>query len=473
MKRVMTCLALGMVAVVASPQAMAQCAAPIYNSDASVFSSDADFSGAEPDTVFPIGGSGIGNGAFSRCDDSSGIQLGLRVSERSAGTVWDVDDMYDAPQGAATDGNAQWNIEYHIDMGWAYGDAVAPLELGDLGSLVLQMDCDPAVGVVAGPAVDLSRLSAFLPTLFPPTAILIQGSDNLGFPLRCPGMDFDPAADGSYEFSLTATDVAGTVISQATATAVVGNPPEPPPPGENATFTVVAAYTDLNPAPVDVQLTCNGGLPLEQSYTLTPITEGESNIITFTLTNFEDGVTDCVVTQTPAAGYTTEYEDFSGIGSADADGCHYDDVTLGTEAICGIGNVAGPVAVTISKVWAAGDLSASGDLMLNCVNVVPDTQDSWEWPVSTSIGDMDYVADVAALATAVTTCTVTEMVDSSAVESSGCETPIVVATGDTGAGCTLVNTVFYEGVPTLNQYGMALLALLMLGVGFVGFRRFA
>jgi len=32
--------------------------------------------------------------------------------------------------------------------------------------------------------------------------------------------------------------------------------------------------------------------------------------------------------------------------------------------------------------------------------------------------------------------------------------------------------VFFEGIPTLNHYGMAILALLMLGVGFVGFRRF-
>ena len=31
---------------------------------------------------------------------------------------------------------------------------------------------------------------------------------------------------------------------------------------------------------------------------------------------------------------------------------------------------------------------------------------------------------------------------------------------------------FFEGIPTLNQYGLAILALLMLGVGFVGFRRF-
>jgi len=38
--------------------------------------------------------------------------------------------------------------------------------------------------------------------------------------------------------------------------------------------------------------------------------------------------------------------------------------------------------------------------------------------------------------------------------------------------CEIVNTVFFEGIPTLNQYGMAILALLMLGAGFAGFRRF-
>ncbi len=35
------------------------------------------------------------------------------------------------------------------------------------------------------------------------------------------------------------------------------------------------------------------------------------------------------------------------------------------------------------------------------------------------------------------------------------------------------NTRIYEGIPTLSQYGLALMALLMLGVGLVGFRRFA
>ncbi len=38
--------------------------------------------------------------------------------------------------------------------------------------------------------------------------------------------------------------------------------------------------------------------------------------------------------------------------------------------------------------------------------------------------------------------------------------------------CTFTNTAYFEGIPTLNQYGMAIMALLMLGVGFIGFRRF-
>ena len=43
---------------------------------------------------------------------------------------------------------------------------------------------------------------------------------------------------------------------------------------------------------------------------------------------------------------------------------------------------------------------------------------------------------------------------------------------DADESCVFTNTTFFEGIPTLNQYGLAILALLMLGVGFVGFRRF-
>ena len=63
-----------------------------------------------------------------------------------------------------------------------------------------------------------------------------------------------------------------------------------------------------------------------------------------------------------------------------------------------------------------------------------------------------------------------EMGEDSSVEvTNDCGT-IEVFPGD-DVDCSITNTVFFEGIPTLSQYGMAIMALLMLGVGFVGFRR--
>ena len=73
-----------------------------------------------------------------------------------------------------------------------------------------------------------------------------------------------------------------------------------------------------------------------------------------------------------------------------------------------------------------------------------------------------------------TNCTVYENVFDSSVESDNdCAGSTYVDVASPTATCTITNTVFFEGIPTLSQYGMAILALLMLGVGFVSFRRFA
>ena len=56
-------------------------------------------------------------------------------------------------------------------------------------------------------------------------------------------------------------------------------------------------------------------------------------------------------------------------------------------------------------------------------------------------------------------------------DDSDCEDLLIVPGQSTS--CTITNTRMYEGIPTLNQYGLALLALMMLGVGMVGFRRFS
>ena len=65
----------------------------------------------------------------------------------------------------------------------------------------------------------------------------------------------------------------------------------------------------------------------------------------------------------------------------------------------------------------------------------------------------------------------TERVFTDAVEiDNPCRNDQSLTIGET-AHCTLTNTVFFEGIPTLSRYGLALLALLMLGVGLIGFRR--
>ena len=70
-------------------------------------------------------------------------------------------------------------------------------------------------------------------------------------------------------------------------------------------------------------------------------------------------------------------------------------------------------------------------------------------------------------------CTAAETAMQSGVEpsSEGC-TDVTLTAGES-AQCTFTNTVFFEGVPALDRYGLALLALLMAGIGFVATRRVA
>jgi hypothetical protein len=68
-------------------------------------------------------------------------------------------------------------------------------------------------------------------------------------------------------------------------------------------------------------------------------------------------------------------------------------------------------------------------------------------------------------------CWASEEIYQSGVEQDNdCGTREIPAGGS--SSCTFTNAVFFEGIPTLSQYGMALMALLMLGLGFVGLRRF-
>jgi len=83
------------------------------------------------------------------------------------------------------------------------------------------------------------------------------------------------------------------------------------------------------------------------------------------------------------------------------------------------------------------------------------------YPTATNPKDQDY-----------TLCSAWEEDVASAVEVDDTDCYEMEVSLGSGNSCTITNTLFFEGIPTLNQYGMAIMALLMLGVGFVGFRRF-
>jgi hypothetical protein len=125
-------------------------------------------------------------------------------------------------------------------------------------------------------------------------------------------------------------------------------------------------------------------------------------------------------------------------------------------------------------------VSLEADVDWTCVNVITGPGDAGLYTLSGEVhltgndsetvgGTIGYHPDPAGS----TSCTADEDVIDSAVESDGgCSGNFPLTIADNTAECTITNTVFFEGIPTLSQYGLAIMALLMLGVGFVGFRRF-
>ncbi|MEJ8566124.1 IPTL-CTERM sorting domain-containing protein [Elongatibacter sediminis] len=281
-------------------------------------------------------------------------------------------------------------------------------------------------------------------------------------------------------------------------------------PAERATFRVRKHFTDGNTADVEVTLSCNTGLPLEQTAMISE-TEG----VLFVVEEFDEGELDCAITEAEIPGYDVEYD--TGADTSD-ESCAYENLEFGGRLNCVITNSPAPVDVVITKDWVfEGSTDGSGvnldyDLTLYCENEIIDGTDlNGENDVDVIQGDDDDDDDpgdcgrflfnqegpqgivvIGAnwckrfygdgpgtdMRTAEvipgfpeSTCYVQERVYDQAIEvDNGCF-DLTVSAGQ-GASCTVTNTVFFEGIPTLNQYGLAVLALLMLGFGVIGFRRF-
>lgn len=275
-------------------------------------------------------------------------------------------------------------------------------------------------------------------------------------------------------------------------------------------ITITKDFTDDNPAEVTMRLICTGAMPTYASFKLK-----DSGVRIEEITPFGPGPINCKVSEieSPVEGYTPVYLASATTGEADEvrseeDGCYFDGIA-GGDFTCDVTNQADPVEVDVHKVWQIPgakqtDTALDVTISLTCDAEIVNGTDiggglyrASEF-LSEANGDYDdedgnFVGMGTATFAVVpafyptagdpddqeyTTCFATESGLGSIVEvDNGCGDSISTGTieivNGIGDECTITNTVFFEGIPTLSQWGMALMALLMLGFGFVGMRRYA
>jgi hypothetical protein len=244
----------------------------------------------------------------------------------------------------------------------------------------------------------------------------------------------------------------------------------------NTRFRVTKTFSDGRDDEVDVHLSCNTGLPLEQDFTIS----GGGDGVLFVVTEIQGEETVCEVTESGGpAGYTPVFNDGAG--------CSWTNVTAGGYYDCAITNEADPAEFTVTKEWVIegavrDEVIEEAQVAINCSSDILSidgdeiTEPGGSVWVNLS-GDGDSVTVTVDTTLGATSCSAYEDVNQSGIETAytaecgnGQVVVELVAGGSTS--CTITNTVFFEGIPTLSQYGMALMALLMLGLGFVGLRRF-
>ena len=240
------------------------------------------------------------------------------------------------------------------------------------------------------------------------------------------------------------------------------------------TFNTTLNLTGGDPmSSVEATLTCNSGIPTVTVFN-TPAIPSVLEVATGAVCNI------VVTGDTPSGFEITGY--VADGGTASLTGCEYN-ITNGTTVnhTCEIQATLTESDFNVFVDWtispdADPDVGQSTTATVRCQNVF--TQSGLTTIVESGLPagpDAVYPITVDALANPIMPYTVCDAVltnveSAVAVDESDCGSVTLMA--GTPAECTIVATAFFEGIPTLSQYGMAIMALLMLGVGFVGFRRF-
>lgn len=278
-----------------------------------------------------------------------------------------------------------------------------------------------------------------------------------------------------------------------------------------ATFEVDFDFEDSDPGSTTARISCDGGLPITSEQEVF-----DNDRINFVVTQVENPTDiDCRVFVDPVAGYVADYTCDSGSSicnsfdprdnNQDGEGCFYISVDVQDDNECDVFMRAKGSSLTVHKTWTASGNSGDFNFDLEtlrariavctnqpgiiqgsrrngrinnqyCVTTVVKGPDSDSFDVSftganwrgNNIDIWERSRD-SAVETDMTDCVPDEF-DTGDGRLGGFA--FEVFNGEAHRECTIENTIFFEGIPTLNQYGLAIMALLMLGVGFVGFRRF-
>lgn len=257
------------------------------------------------------------------------------------------------------------------------------------------------------------------------------------------------------------------------------------PTGDYATFVVRKQFADgNNVTPATFNFKCTSGTVTNPSRTIFPEDMGFGPYqISFIVDDLPSGEVACEIEEAPVTGYTPQYECESEGGCSTNEGagpCTFQSVTDAQQGLCVVSNELDPVEITVTKEWfyegAESIPEQSARVYLYCQNVADGDGEAdrnlmrWDWEFEGSTDGK--VATLYPDFGGETACWTEEQHLLSAIESeSTCEEPVDVLPGDSNFDCIVTNTVFYEGIPTLNPYGLALILALIMMTGLVSVRR--
>ena len=258
----------------------------------------------------------------------------------------------------------------------------------------------------------------------------------------------------------------------------------------DTTIRVTKDFSDDNPAEVEVVLACNTGLPLEQSAVIVdPDSAPGPGVFTevdFVVGDFQSGEMNCEVHELVPAGYAPSYEASGDSDNSESvEGCAFIAIEGNHFNTCQIENKLQSVEVIVEKEWIDENPQFHYpewvEVTLSCNAPI----------IGTCEGETDGICGYEGIqeqASAYidpanpgefhvlphwdgsTVCSATEESQPGVIQDQDDCAMIALAPG-VGGSCLLTNTRVYEGIPTLDRYGILLLTLLMLGVGMVGLRR--